>query len=416
MTPNSLFPIQKTATPWALLDTTIWKMLLPSMSRSWPTPPSYNTRGYVEFLTKVYNRPEFFERPESFYKPASRPPRVEITKVRDLPNGGEVVDLCFDSNYEAFFEEYADHASLYPENTKVHARWYRSSEPRKTVIAIHGLGNGQYLSDSATFDVMRWWNAGLDVILPILPHHGPRRTTSAPKWAMMWPSSDLVRTNESFRQAVWDIRNLIHWLEVQSVPSFGLFGFSLGGYLAALLSCLVEGLEFAWLLCPAASIAETMWLSREKNQSLQVAARSGVTWELTDALFAVHSPLKRECLIPKGRRHLILAKDDKIAPIPRALELWEHWDRPNLKWLWGGHVAQIGRDRAYDALEQWLQDAGITSGTKRSKLSSLIRSLSMPAMTLPGLQLNMGEIGAETMSRFMRRPEQSAASSASQAE
>ncbi len=402
MTQSRLFP-QQTSMPLALLDTTVWKMLLPAMSRSWPTPPSYNTRGYVEFLTRGYNRPGFFSHPESFFELPFRAPKVEVTKVRDLPGGGEVVDLCFESNYEPFFSEYSDHASLYPENQQVRARWYRSSEPRKTMIALHGLGSGHYHYDSATFDAMRWWEAGLDVVLPILPHHGSRRAAGAPKGAMLFPSSDLVRTNESFRQAVWDIRNLIFWLEQHFVPSFGLMGLSLGGYVSALLASLLDGLEFVWLLCPAVSISHVMWMDKQRNLTLQIAERSGVTRDQLDALFAVHSPLWRKCRVPPGRRHIILAGSDRITPAQQALPLWDHWDRPDLHWIPGSHVAQVGRDRVYDDLERWLKDAGIAPGSQRTRFSSLVRYFSMPSV--PGLQINVGELGAQTVSRLIRRSE-----------
>src|SRR3546814_18119954 len=83
----------------------------------------------------------------------------------------------------------------------------------------------------------RWLHQklGLNIIQPVLPLHGPRSTG--------WRSGDHYLDGDmtdlvyAESQALWDLRRTLAWLRAnESGARVGVYGISLGGYNAALLS------------------------------------------------------------------------------------------------------------------------------------------------------------------------------------
>ena len=54
---------------------------------------------------------------------------------------------------------------------------------------------------------------GVNVILPVLPAHGPRG--HMPKTRTRFPSDDHVANIQGLTQAVWDVRRTIAWVRSQ---------------------------------------------------------------------------------------------------------------------------------------------------------------------------------------------------------
>jgi dienelactone hydrolase len=65
----------------------------------------------------------------------------------------------------------------------------------------------------------------------------------------------VVRTNEAFGQAIWDLRGLALALRADGASAVGAMGMSLGGYTTALWSTIdpedAGGIEFAVAMIPA---------------------------------------------------------------------------------------------------------------------------------------------------------------------
>ena len=66
-----------------------------------------------------------------------------------------------------------------------------------------------------------------------------------PRSGALFPSANLVRTNEAFGQAVFDLRALAAYLRANGAPSVGAIGMSLGGYTTALWASVDPTLAFA---------------------------------------------------------------------------------------------------------------------------------------------------------------------------
>ena len=76
---------------------------------------------------------------------------------------------------------------------------------------------------------------GLNVVLPVLPMHGPR-ARGLPKGAV-FPGEDVMDNVHATAQAVWDVRRLLSWIRTQEPAApIGLNSVSLGGYVASLVA------------------------------------------------------------------------------------------------------------------------------------------------------------------------------------
>lgn len=357
-----------------LMDAAVWNVMLSPMSRDWPEGAFVNTRPYLENLIERYTRPELLDNPQAFY-PARPAPVVEETHLKLLPAGGAIIDLAFPSDYAPFYEEFREEYGAYTENHTVRARWFRSARPRATVIYVHGMGTGWFNLEARAFDVERWLEAGLDVLIYQLPYHALRRPVDAPMGALLFPSTHLVRTNEGIRQAVWELRSLIGWLRTRGAPSVGVYGFSFGCYLCSLLSTVEQNIDWLCLCCPPSSISRVMWRWGSDTAARKKAEESGVTEALLEEVFAIHDPLTKASLVPTDRTFFIVGRGDRVTTADQAQLLWEHHGRPRLFTFPGGHVAQLGREKAHDDLEEWLIDQGIIANNRPLSLTQRVSEL-----------------------------------------
>jgi pimeloyl-ACP methyl ester carboxylesterase len=336
-----------------LVDRAVVRVMRTQMARSRLRRPPSDARALLEDLAARYGAERHFADPDTFFRPPPLP-QVRATHRGDRP-GGALVDLAWTSSFRPFLPEYeAEHAE-HVENLSGHARWYRSARPRPVVICLHGWGGGAFAFEARAFPVGYYQRLGLDPILFTLPFHG-RRTPAGQRAGQAFPSPHVVRTNESFAQAIHDLRALGRWLREQDVPQIGVTGMSLGGYTTALLAALEPELAFAAPIIPAVSMSSLMWRHGENSPARKRAVAAGASEALLAAAFRVHAPLHRPCLVPKHRRIIIAAHGDRITPPDQAEALWRHWERPPLHWFPGGHLAQVGRADAFRAFGRFVRE------------------------------------------------------------
>ena len=314
------------------------------------------SRARLEALVEAYGDAALLSEPERFFRPASLPDvRERWVPGPLLPS----VELRYRSAYVPYLPEYAEELGRYPDNLTVHARWYRCASPRSTLVCIHGFGGGLFRLEEEVFGLNRWLRAGMDVVLVQLPFHGRRRPRNVSLASALFPSPHVLRTNETFGQAVHDVHALMAWLAARGAAPVGLFGHSLGGYTAALLGSLSPEPAFVAALSPPSCLADVMWTHGQHSGLHGRAEEAGITRELVSAVFQVHSPLSRPSRVARERRFLIAGRSDALLPTSHARALWEHWERPALHWFDGGHVAQLGRTEAFGALQRWLAEHGL---------------------------------------------------------
>ena len=139
----------------------------------------------------------------------------------------------------------------YTANNREYALMFRHRRPRPWLICIHGAEMGRAALDPMLFHAWHLYrDLGLNVVLPVLPMHGPR-ARGLPK-GVAYPSEDVLNGVHGTAQAVWDIRRLLSWIRAQQPDAtIGLNGISLGGLISSLVASLDDGLTCAILGVPA---------------------------------------------------------------------------------------------------------------------------------------------------------------------
>lgn len=309
----------------------------------------------------------------------------EIRKRRDIGNQGEVLDLSWPSEFaplwsraavmEAMPEVLAESGTQYDydadvlalrmdrsgelaekyarakRNATCHARWWRHHKGnRPCIVLLHGYMAGNYAMEELVWPVRRLFDSGFDVVIGVLPFHGPRRSEKRGLLPPSFPSADPRFTIEGFRQVVVDKRALFDFLRRAGVASLGVMGMSLGGYSSALLSTIDAQLDFSVLFIPLASIEDFAHrhgrlTGDDEQQRAQWAALRDAQW--------VVSPFARPSLLPQGRSLVIAGESDLVTGRQDAERLAAHFGAP-LQFFPGGHLLHFGRDEAFKAVWQLL--------------------------------------------------------------
>ncbi|MEZ4404828.1 MAG: hypothetical protein R3B06_32870 [Kofleriaceae bacterium] len=291
------------------------------------------------------------------------PPTPEIRANLDgTLFDARVEHLVWRSGYRPFLADHRDEHHRWVENHTAHARLYaRGGGGNPAMVLIHGWGGGAWWLEERAFAVGYWVARGFDVCLFQLPFHGERAPAAVGRGARsgaLFPSANVVRTNEAFGQAIWDLRGLAAFLRARGAAAVGAMGMSLGGYTTALWSTVDDTLAFAVAMIPAVSMSDLMWRHGEASWARRRAAAAGVSAELLAEVFEVHAPTTRPCLVPADARMIVAGRGDRITPPDQAERLRAHWGGCPIHWFPGGHLAQVGRGDALRAVRHHLAAAG----------------------------------------------------------
>lgn len=225
----------------------------------------------------------------------------------------------------------------YRANQTAHAWIFRhEGPPRPWLICVPGYTMGTPFVDLPAFHV-NWLSRrlGLNVAIPVLPLHGLRRTGWSSGGGFF--GADCMDTIHATAQAVWDIRRLTSWIRTQEAPRIGVYGVSLGGYVASLFACLE-----ADLACVIAGIPATDFLQLARLHStpaLLLDAERKVGWGVIEQLFEVISPLAMQPLVPWEGRFIFAGRHDRITPPTQVRSLQRHWEQPRTTWYEGSHLS-----------------------------------------------------------------------------
>jgi hypothetical protein len=303
---------------------------------------------------ELYERKGWLDRPEGFF---TTPPRLTDVTVREVKGRRRSHDrLVFDSGYAPHRgEPGADRWRSYTANKREYALMLRHPQPRPWLVCVHGAEMGRAALDLTLFRA-RWLHEdlGLNVVLPVLPMHGPR-ARGLPKGAV-FPGEDVLDDVHAAAQAVWDIRRLLSWIRWQEPESpIGVNSISLGGYVAALVASLEDGLTCAILGVPVADLVEL--LGRHSVLGADDPRRHTVALAKPIGLMA--SPLSLSPRVPMEGRFIFAGIADQLVhPREQVVRLWEHWGRPEIVWYQGGHTGFF-RSRP---VQRFVQEALIQSG------------------------------------------------------
>ncbi len=281
-------------------------------------------------------------------------PAVREARVGSAPGGGSVVDLVCDSGYIPVHPVAHEDFVAAEANRTAYARAWLHPQPRAAVLCVHGYLGGHMALEEAAFQVGGLYARGLDVVVAVLPFHGPR---TPPEGRGSFPGRDPWRTVEGFGQAVWDLRRWRAWLGARGSSRVVLFGMSLGAYTSALAATVDGDWDGLVAMVPLASLADAYFDHRAGSPE---APPGWVRPRIEDAFRAV-SPFTRPPRIRSDATLVLAAAGDRITPRAHAERIAAHFDGAPLVEFPGGHLFQAGRARAFARLGLYLESRGLVA-------------------------------------------------------
>ncbi|HLI72694.1 MAG TPA: hypothetical protein VKU86_02360 [Acidimicrobiales bacterium] len=246
----------------------------------------------------------------------------------------------FTSGWEPHAEEVdRDRWLRHTANRTVHAWVSRAPGPETGawLVCAHGFGMGtNALMDLRAFRVHQLHRQGINVVVPVLPLHGPRASGRVRGEDLM--TIDMVDSVRGIAQAAWDLRRTIRWLRAtQGAEQVGVIGYSLGGLVASLVASLEDDLACVIAGIPVVDLPQLFRRHMPRNMT-RLAITGGALGPIADEAHRVVSPLAMQCGVPFDRRFVFAGLADRMSTFGQARRLWMHWGRPALATYTGGHV------------------------------------------------------------------------------
>jgi pimeloyl-ACP methyl ester carboxylesterase len=316
------------------------------------------TREVVAGL-EFYGKKGWLENPKEFF---AKPPALSEVTVRKVKvRRRSYYRLFFDSGYKPHpGEPGAQRWRTYTANNHEYALLLRHPQPRPWLVCVHGTEMGRAALDLALFRAWKLHDElGLNVVLPVLPMHGPR-ARGLPK-GVVFPGEDVLDDVHATAQAVWDIRRLLSWIRLQEPDSLiGLNSLSLGGYIASLIASLERGLTCAILGVPVADLVELLG----RHSGLSHDDPRHHTMKLAEPIGRMVSPLSLAPLVPMPGRFIYAGVADRVVhPREQVIRLWEHWGKPEIVWYPGGHTGFFRSQPVQRFVWDALQQSGLLDGS-----------------------------------------------------
>lgn len=327
--------------------------------------PLSDVQGFDRIHREVLAALDFYggkgwlDNSEKFF---ARPPSLTDVTVRDVEGRRRSYQrIVFESGYAPDPEEPGAKRWLgYPANHRVYGLMLRHREPRPWLVCVHGAEMGRAALDLTLF---RAWHLhedlGLNVVLPVLPMHGPR-ARGLPK-GTAFPGEDVMDDVHAAAQSVWDVRRLLSWVRSQEPASpIGLNSISLGGYVASLVASLEDGLRCAILGVPVADLIGL--LGQHAGLSREDPRRQTVT--LAEPIGRMVSPLSLNPRVPLSGRFVYAGIADRLVhPREQVVRLWSHWGRPEIVWYQGGHTGFFPSRPVQRFVDDALVQSGLVGGS-----------------------------------------------------
>lgn len=315
--------------------------------------------GELDRCQRLFEREGYLEKPLAYHR---TPPELVDPEIRRGRAAGLDIELLrFESGYAPAEGEPGRERWLGYDGCRDGWAYVlrHDGPPRPWLIATNGYRMGFASIDIGIFKRFHEEEGGLglNVLVPVLPLHGPRRLGWHSGQGFL--SVDIVDTLHAEAQAIWDMRRLLSWIRAQGAETIGAFGLSLGGYTTALFASVAEGLAAAIPGIPLADVPRVLDRHGVAHQ-MRYARSRGFSFERAREVLRPVSPLAVAPRVPHEGRLIFGATADRLVTPDHVRDLWRHWDEPEIVWYEGSHVS-FGSERAvWAAVDRTLRENGLT--------------------------------------------------------
>jgi len=328
---------------------------------TWPLavgPVAARIRREVSEAYPLFEERGWLSEPTTYHR---EPPALEAPSTRSMGYRGRDIEcLTFESLYEPRSEEPGTDRWLSRRQDPTAYAWVlrHPGDPRPWLVCVHGIRVGTLSNNLNLFRPEYLHDElGLNILMPVLPTHGPRRTGLIGGARTL--SGDVMDSLHAGEQAIWDLRRLVSWLRnSEGAPAIGAIGHSLGGYVVALLASLEKDLDCAIAGNPAVDPAGLFWANAPAIAARSLSAE-GIRKDTLQKMLRPVSPLALTPLIPPECRAIFAGVIDRVVPPAEVASLWRHWEKPRIGWYQGDHGQFLRAPEARRVFEDALHSAGM---------------------------------------------------------
>lgn len=177
---------------------------------------------------------------------------------------------------------------------------------------------------------------GYNIYTLELPDHFSRESKTSLYNGELMVTTNIDSTLLSIKQAITDLRALIHYLKSKN-NKVVLIGMSLGGFFANMAAVLEEKIDALISVMYANSIPFSVWKSIPGKYIKQDFEAYGFTYEKLKEYWAIMVPSNFKPVIPKEKILLISGIYDKYVLLEDTSLLWEAWGKPQRLLFRCGH-------------------------------------------------------------------------------
>jgi len=275
----------------------------------------------------------YCDHPLNFFEPRRTMPEPVV--IEQHPYGDGIMDIvAWQSGYIPKNPHIRPHWNGYRANRTAYlVRWRHGNRGNKTVLCLHGFMLGEPRQAERMFRVAGLFDQGLDVALSIAPFHWRRAGNRLTDRGAFLQPHDVCMTAEASGQTRWDLHSAFRLMEADGAAEIGLIGASLGGFNAALFSCLSDAPAFCALMVPAVRFPYPL----ENPLIKKLSPMPGHVLDQARRVWAFSSPLHLTPVIDREKILMVASRGDLLCPWRYTRQLAERWDGIRSVSLTGGH-------------------------------------------------------------------------------
>lgn len=178
---------------------------------------------------------------------------------------------------------------------------------------------------------------GWTAIFADLPYHFRRRPKGTWSGELVF-GGNLIRSAETIRQAVAETRWVARMARAAGAPQVGLWGMSLGGWVAALTLCHEPDLACGWLVQPIPDVATAIWESSGGWVIRRQMETRGLNRTHASRMLPMVCPSFGNPKLPPEKILVVGGQHDRIARPEQLRELTRKWGGAHYAEVRQGHI------------------------------------------------------------------------------